>query len=176
MVMIHDLLNTAGCNRADTFHCMAQRVASYVMQFQPPLNWLPQQVKSVAGASQEAVTRLFSFIHDLLNNPACNRGDTFHCIAQRVATYVMQFQPPLNWLPQQVKSVAGASQEAVNRLFSLIHDLLNTAHCNRGDTFHCMAKRVSTYVTGLLLRNLIYVTILGKPYPFTLYTHYCNLN
>ncbi|CAE7701179.1 unnamed protein product, partial [Symbiodinium pilosum] len=121
MVMIHDLLNTAGCNRADTFHCMAQRVASYVMQFQPPLNWLPQQVKSVAGASQEAVTRLFSFIHDLLNNPACNRGDTFHCIAQRVATYVMQFQPPLNWLPQQVKSVAGASQEAVNRLFSLIH-------------------------------------------------------
>ena len=110
------------------------------------LNHLPQQIRSVAGASTEAIDRVLKFIHDVLNTGDCNRGDTFHCIAKRLSRYVMQFEPPLDWLPQQVKSVAGASTEAFDRVLKFIHDVLNTGHCDRGNTFHCIAKRLSRYV------------------------------
>jgi len=144
--MIHALLNTAHCNRADSFHCMAKLVANHVQDFAPPMNWLPQQLHTVVNAGQEGVDRVFAMVRDLLNTPHCDRGNIFHCMAKKVANYVMEFAPPLNWLPQQLHAVVNAGQEGVDRVFAMIRDLLNTAHCNRGDTFHCMAKRVASYV------------------------------
>ncbi|CAE7451379.1 pol [Symbiodinium sp. CCMP2456] len=144
--MIHVLLNTAHCNRADSFHCMAKLVANHVMGFAPPMNFLPHQLHTVVNAGQEGVDRVFAMIRDLLNTPHCDRGNIFHCMAKKVANYVMEFAPPLNWLPQQLHTVVNAGQEGVDRVFAMIRDLLNTAHCNRGDTFHCMAKLVANHV------------------------------
>ena len=144
--MIHDLLNTAHCNRADIFHCMAKRVATYVMQFETPMNFSPHQLHTVVNAGQEGVDRVFAMIRDLLNTPHCDRGNVFHCMAKKVANYVMEFAPPLNWLPQQLHTVVNAGQEGVDRVFAMIRDLLNTPHCDRGNVFHCMAKKVANYV------------------------------
>ncbi|CAE7320390.1 unnamed protein product [Symbiodinium sp. CCMP2592] len=144
--MSWNLLNTAHCNRGDTFHCMAKRVATYVMQFEPPLNWLPEPIKRVAAHTQEAVDRLFQMIHVLLNTAHCNRADSFHCMAKLVANHVQDFAPPMNWLPEQLHTVVNAGQEGVARLFAMVRDLLNTPHCDRGNIFHCMAKKVANYV------------------------------
>ena len=140
--MMTDLLNTAHCDRGNTFDCMAKRVATYVMQFEPPLNWLPEPIKRVAAHTQEAVDRLFQMIHVLLNTAHCNRADSFHCMAKLVANHVMAFAPPMNFLPAQLHTVVNAGQESVHRLFSMMTDLLNTADCDRSNTFDCMAQHV----------------------------------
>ncbi|CAE7327735.1 unnamed protein product [Symbiodinium microadriaticum] len=127
--MSWELLNTAHCNRGDTFHCMAKRVATYVMQFEPPMNFLPHQLHTVVNAGQEAVDRLFQMIHALLNTAHCNRADSFHCMAKLVANHVQDFAPPLNWLPEQLHTVVNAGQEGV-----------------ASNVFHCMAKKVANYV------------------------------
>ena len=124
--MMTDLLNTAHCDRGNTFDCMAQHI----------FHWLPQQLHTVVNAGQEGVDRLFSMIRDLLNTAHCDRGNTFECMAQHV----------FHWLPQQLHTVVNAGQEGVDRVFAMIRDLLNTANCNRGDIFHCMAKRVAGHV------------------------------
>ncbi|CAJ1432416.1 unnamed protein product [Effrenium voratum] len=144
--MSYGLLNTHHCTRADAFHCMAKRVSSFVMQFEPPLNWMPASVKTLAGASSEIVQHLLGMSYGLLNTHHCTRADAFHCMAKRVSSFVMQFEPPLNWMPASVKTLAGASSEIVQHLLGMSYGLLNTHHCTRADAFHCMAKRVSSFV------------------------------
>ncbi|CAE7301276.1 unnamed protein product [Symbiodinium sp. CCMP2592] len=128
--MIRDLLEDPGCHRADTFHCMAKKVASHL--FAPPMNFLPQQLKTIVNAGQESVHRLFSMMTDLLNTAHCDRGNTFDCMAQHV----------FHWLPKQLHTVVNAGQEGVDRVFAMMRDLLNTPHCDRGNTFDCMAQHV----------------------------------
>ena len=144
--MIHVLLNTAGCERSNTFDCMAKLVANSVQRFAPPMNWLPQQLHTVVNAGQEGVDRVFQMIRDLLNTAGCDRANTFDCMAKLVANSVQRFAPPMNFLPQQLHTVVNAGQEGVDRLFQMISDLLNTPDCVRSNVFQCMAKRVASYV------------------------------
>ncbi|CAJ1328583.1 unnamed protein product [Effrenium voratum] len=80
------------------------------------------------GASSEIVQHLLGMSHGLLSTPHCNRADAFHCMAKRVASSVMQFEPPLNWLPQQVKSIASTPMNAVTTWLTLGNDLMDCAN------------------------------------------------
>ena len=145
-----DLLNTPHCDRGNTFHCMAKRVSNYVMQFEPPLNWMPQQLKSIAGTSQEGIDRLFTMIFDLLNTPHCDRGNTFHCMAKRVSTYVMQFEPPLNWMPPQVQSIAGTHVNSVATLVTVGNVLKDCANIqSSGELTKCLGLKIISSVPPL---------------------------
>ena len=151
---IHDILNTGGCNRADTFHCIAKRISSFVMQFQPPLNWLPQQIKTIAGSSQEAVDRVFGFIHDVLNTAHCDRGNTFHCIAKRLSSYVMQFEPPLNWLPSPVGVLAGSPLNSIKSLMAMGKDLMHCKHFESStELTKCLGEKIVNLVPPLSYLN-----------------------
>ncbi|CAE7286887.1 unnamed protein product [Symbiodinium necroappetens] len=127
-----DLINQDFGERSVTF---PDPLASY-----DPLQHLPRQLHLVVGAGVEGVERVFAMIRDLLEEEGCNRADTFHCMAKKVANHL--FAPPRNFLPQQLKTIVDAGQESVHRVFSMMTDLLNTAHCDRGNTFDCMAQQV----------------------------------
>ncbi|CAE7886089.1 unnamed protein product [Symbiodinium microadriaticum] len=151
---MHDILHTGGCNRADTFHCIAARISSFVMQFQPPLNWLPEQIKTVAEASGENVGRVFGFMHDILNTGGCNRADTFHCIAKRLSSFVMQFEPPLKWLPSPVGVLADSPLNSIKSLMAMGKDLMHCQHFESGtELTKCLGSKIVNLVPPLSYLN-----------------------
>ncbi|CAE7340122.1 unnamed protein product [Symbiodinium sp. CCMP2592] len=127
------------------------------------LDHLPHQIRSVAysgqigkviGSSQEAVDRLFGFVHDVLNTGHCNRGDTFHCIAKRLASYVMQFEPPLNWLPSPVGVLAGSPLNSIKSLMAMGKDLMNCQHFESStELTKCLGFKIVNLVPPLSYLN-----------------------
>ncbi|CAE7801647.1 unnamed protein product, partial [Symbiodinium sp. CCMP2456] len=119
-----------------------------------PLHHLPQQIRSVADASTEAVSRVLSFIHDVLNTGHCNRGDTFHCIAKRLSRYVMEFEPPLNWLPSPVGVLANSPLNSIKSLMAMGNDLMHCQHFESGsETMKCLGFKIIGLVPPLNFLN-----------------------
>ncbi|CAJ1440128.1 unnamed protein product, partial [Effrenium voratum] len=143
--MSYGLLNTPGCTRADAFHCMAKRVASSVMEF-----GLPASVKTLGQQSSEIVQHLLGMSYGLLDTPGCTRADAFHCMAKRVASSVMEFEPPLNWLPQQVKSIASTPMNAVTTWLTMGNDLMDCANIHSSvELTKCLGLKIISAVPPL---------------------------
>ncbi|CAJ1440550.1 unnamed protein product [Effrenium voratum] len=101
--MIFDLLNTPHCDRGNTFHCMAKRVSTYVMQFEPPLNWMPPQVQSIAGTHVNSVATLVT-VGNVLKDCANiqSSGELTKCLGLKIISSV----PPLNFLSRMKEVLA----------------------------------------------------------------------
>ncbi|CAE7868826.1 unnamed protein product, partial [Symbiodinium necroappetens] len=123
-----------------------------------PLHYLPEQIKTVARASGENVGRVFSFMHDILHTGGCNRADTFHCIAKRISSFVMQFEPPLKWLPSPVGVLADSPLNSIKSLMAMGKDLMHCQHFESGTE---LTKRLGSKIVNLV-PPLSYLNRLGE--------------
>ena len=119
-----------------------------------PLQYLPEQIKTVARASGENVGRVFSFMHDILHTGGCNRADTFHCIAKRISSFVMQFEPPLKWLPSPVGVLADSPLNSIKSLMAMGKDLMHCQHFESGtELTKCLGSKIVNLVPPLSYLN-----------------------
>ena len=153
---MNDLMHhTHHCDKNNPFHCLAKRVARHVMEFEPPLNWLPGQLGELAKVPFNVIQRMWWFMNDLLHHTHhCDQNNPFHCLAKRLGRFVMEFEPPLNFLPSPVKVLAGTHVNSIKSVLAMGNELMRCQHFESGtEVTKCLGNNIIGSVPPLNFLN-----------------------
>ena len=156
-------------------HDLIKCLGDWIMQFKPPMNYMPDPVKKLANGrimdlvpsqvrqvvqwNEEAVRTVFSVGYELMHCP--NRGH-HHDLIKCLGDWIMNFKPPMNYMPDpvkkladgrimdlvpsQVRQVASWNEEAVRTVFSVGFELM---HCPNRGHHHDLIKCLGGWIMHL---------------------------